>query len=144
MTSSPKHSNRSARAAFITALVLVAPAALAAHFTGTGQDSAIGVHDGRYVAGGKTYGTLDALEAAVRASHPATLLIVSCTPAATRSWLEAVPRFEDLPMHPGRVGRIVVRMQRADAGRRVDGLRARGPRARRRAVLDATHALARN
>ena len=99
MTSSPKHSSRSGRGAFFTALVLLAPAALAAHFTGTGQDGAIGVHDGRYVAGGKTYGTLDALEAAVRASHPATLLIVSCTPAATRSWLEAVPRFEDLPMH---------------------------------------------
>ena len=99
MTSSPKHSNRSGRAAFFTALVLIAPSAVAAHFTGTGPDSAIGVHDGRYIAGGKTYGTLDALEAAVRASRPASLLIVSCTPAATRSWLEAVPRFEDLPMH---------------------------------------------
>jgi hypothetical protein len=35
----------------------------------------------------------------VRASRPATLLIVSCTPAAARSWLAVVPRFDDLPIH---------------------------------------------
>ena len=96
MTRSPR---RSTRAAFLAAMVLAAPAALAAHFVSNSQDSAIGVHDGRYIAGGKSYGTLDALEAAVRATRPATLLIVSCTPAATRSWLAVVPRFEDLPMH---------------------------------------------
>ena len=96
MTRSPR---RSTRAAFLAAMVLAAPVALAAHFVSNSQDSAIGVHDGRYIAGGKSYGTLDALEAAVRATRPATLLIVSCTPAATRSWLAVVPRFEDLPLH---------------------------------------------
>ena len=96
MTRSPR---RSTRAAFLAAMVLAAPAALAAHFVSNSQDSAIGVHDGRYIAGGKSYGTLDALEAAVRATRPATLLIVSCTPTATRSWLAVVPRFDDLPMH---------------------------------------------
>jgi hypothetical protein len=99
MTSSPSRSIRSTRAAFFAAMVLAAPAAIAAHITGNWQVSAIGVHDGRYIAGGKAYSTLDALEAAVRASRPPTLLIVSCTPAATRSWLAVVPRFEDLPMH---------------------------------------------
>ena len=99
MTSSPSRSIRSNRAAFFAAMVLVAPAAIAAHITGNWQVSAIGVHDGRYTAGGQTYGTLDALETAVRASRPATLLIVSCTPAATRSWLAVVPRLDDLPMH---------------------------------------------
>jgi hypothetical protein len=79
--------------------MLAAPAALASHATGVRQDSAVSVHDGYYVAGGQTYTTLDALEAAVRASRPATLLIVQCSPEATRSWLAAVPRFEDLPMH---------------------------------------------
>jgi hypothetical protein len=96
MTRSP---SRPARAACFVAVVLAAPAALAAHFVSNSQDSAIGVHDGRYIAGGKSYGTLDALEAAVRAARPTTLLIVSCTPAATRSWLAVVPRFEDLPLH---------------------------------------------
>jgi len=96
MTRSP---SRSTRAAFFAAMVLGAPAALAAHFVGNSQDSTIGVHDGRYIAGGESYGTLDALEAAVRAARPTTLLIVSCTSAATRSWLAAVPRFEDLPLH---------------------------------------------
>jgi hypothetical protein len=99
MTSPPSRSIRSTRAAFLAAMVFVAPAAIAAHVVGNWQDSAIGVHDGRYFAGGKAYSTLDALEAAVRASRPATLLIVSCTPAATRSWLAVVPRFDDLPMH---------------------------------------------
>ena len=96
MTRSPR---RSTRAAFFAATVLVAPAAIAAHIAGNWQDGVIGVHDGRYIAGGKSYGTLDALEAAVRAARPTTLLIVSCTPAATRSWLAVVPRFEDLPLH---------------------------------------------
>lgn len=91
--------SRSTRAAFFAAVVLAAPAALAAHIAGSWQDSAIGVHDGRYIAGGKSYSTLDALEAAVRAARPTTLRIVSCTPAATRSWLAVVPRFEDLPLH---------------------------------------------
>lgn len=81
------------------ALMLAAPAALASHAANARQDSAIGVHDGYYVTGGQAYTTLDALEAAVRASRPATLLIVQCTPEATQSWLAAVPRFEDLPMH---------------------------------------------
>jgi hypothetical protein len=99
MTSCQGRSICSTRAAIFAAMVLVAPAAIAAHIVGSWQDSAIGVHDGRYVAGGKAYGTLDALEAVVRASRPATLLIVSCTPAATRSWLAVVPRFEDLPLH---------------------------------------------
>jgi hypothetical protein len=80
-------------------MVLAAPVAIAAHITGNWQVSAIGVHDGRYIAGGKAYSTLDTLEAAVRASRPATLLIVSCTPAAARSWLAVVPRFDDLPIH---------------------------------------------
>jgi hypothetical protein len=91
--------DRSRRAALVAAMVLAAPLTMAAHFTGSGQNSAIGVHGGRYVAGGQSYGTLDALEAAVRAARPTTLLIVSCTPAATRSWLAVVPRFEDLPLH---------------------------------------------
>jgi hypothetical protein len=99
MTSSHRRSVRSTRAAFFAAMVLAAPVAIAAHITGNWQVSAIGVHDGRYIAGGKTYSTLDTLEAAVRASRPATLLIVSCTPAAARSWLAVVPRFDDLPIH---------------------------------------------
>jgi len=73
MTRSP---SRSTRAAFFAAMVLVAPAAIAAHIAGNWQDSAIGVHDGRYIAGGKAYGSLDALEAAVPAASTATLLIV--------------------------------------------------------------------
>src|SRR5512137_1199176 len=99
MTSPPSRSIRSTRAAFFAAMVLAAPAAIAAHITGNWQVSAIGVHDGRYIAGGKVYSSLDALETAVRASRPATLLIVSCTPAAARSWLAVVPRFDDLPIH---------------------------------------------
>jgi hypothetical protein len=96
MTSSRFRTNRVACCA---ALMLAAPAALASHATGARQASAISVHDGYYIAGGQTYTTLDALESAVRASRPATLLIVQCTPEATRYWLAAVPRFEDLPMH---------------------------------------------
>lgn len=99
MTRSPSRSIRSTRAAFFAAMVLVAPAAIAAHIVGNWQVSSIGVHDGRYIAGGQTYSSLDALEAAVRASRQATLLIVSCTPAAARSWLAVVPRLDDLPMH---------------------------------------------
>ena len=99
MTSSRGCSIRSTRAALFAAISFVAPAAIAAHIVGNWQHSAIGVYDGRYIAGGKAYSSLDALEAAVRASRPATLLIVSCTPAATRSWLAVVPRFEDLPLH---------------------------------------------
>lgn len=99
MTSSRYVSSRSCRVVFYAAIVLAAPAAIAAHITGNWQISAIGVHDGRYVAGGKTYSSLDALETAVRASRPVELLIVSCTPAAARSWLAVVPRFDDLPIH---------------------------------------------
>jgi hypothetical protein len=90
---------RSSRVALYAGLMLAAPAAIASHAAGARQDSAIGVHDGYYVAGGQTYATLDALEAAVRASRPETLLIVRCAPEATRTWLATVPRFEDLPMH---------------------------------------------
>lgn len=99
MTSSQGRSIRPTRAAFFAAMSFIAPAAIAAHIVGNWQDSAIGVHDGRYIAGGRAFGTLEALEAAVRASRPATLLIVSCTPAATTSWMAVVPRFEDLPLH---------------------------------------------
>jgi hypothetical protein len=99
MTRPRVRSIRSKRAAFITALLLAAPGAMASHGASTPQDRAIGVHDGRYVTAGQTYTTLDALEVAVRAARPASLSIVACTPTATRSWLSAVPRFEDLPMH---------------------------------------------
>jgi hypothetical protein len=99
MTNSPSRWNRWTRAACFAGLALVTPLVLAAHFASARSDSEIGVHDGRYVFGGRTYSSLDAVEAGVRASRPATLLILSCTPAATRSWLAAVPRFDDLPMH---------------------------------------------
>ena len=77
MTSSRSRLNR---VTCYAALMLAAPVVLASHSTAARQDSAISVHDGYYVAGGRTYTTLDALEAAVRASGPATLLIVQCSP----------------------------------------------------------------
>jgi hypothetical protein len=99
MTRSTAPSIRSSFVAGFVTVVLLGQAAIAAHVVNNGHDGAIGVHDGRYVTGGQTYTTLDALEAAVRSARPSALLIVACTPAAIRSWLAAVPCFEDFPMH---------------------------------------------
>lgn len=99
MTRSPLLSTRFGHVILCAACATFVPTALAAHGPGNGQENAIGIHDGRYVAGGKTHASLDALDSAVRAARPASVLIVSCTTAAAASWLAAVPRFDDVPMH---------------------------------------------
>ena len=55
-------------------------------------------HARHYTAGGRAYIDLDQLEAAVRATRPASVRIVSCEPEATRAWLAAVHRFDNMPM----------------------------------------------
>lgn len=99
MTRSPLLSTQLGHVLFCAGFATFVPTALAAHGAGNRQESAIGIQDGRYVAAGQTHASLDALDAAVRAARPAAVLIVSCATAATASWLAAVPRFDDLPMH---------------------------------------------
>lgn len=86
------------RAAGACALASMMPVALAAHVQGS-TETAVGVYDAAYVSAGRTYASLDELAAAILSAHPASVLIVSCTPAASTAWLSAVPRFEAVPMH---------------------------------------------
>jgi hypothetical protein len=99
MTRSPLRSMNFGHVVLCTAFATLLPTAFAAHGGGSGQERAIGVHDGRYVAGGQTHASLDTLDSAVRAARPASVLIVACASASTSSWLATVPRFDDLPMH---------------------------------------------
>jgi hypothetical protein len=85
--------------AIVGAATLVPRAATAGHVASGPGDATVAVYDARYVAGGRSYESLDALESAVREARPSALLLVACTPAAARAWLAAVPRFEDIPMH---------------------------------------------
>lgn len=62
------------------------------------QDNTIGVHARHYTVGGHGYTDLDRLEAAVKATRPASLRIVACESGATRAWLAAVQRFDSLPL----------------------------------------------
>jgi hypothetical protein len=83
----------------IVGATVVPGTATAGHVASGPGDATVAVYDGRYVAGGRSYESLDALESAVRAARPSALLLVACTPTAARAWLAAVPRFEDIPMH---------------------------------------------
>jgi len=85
------------RAASWTAIAFAAAAILSASAATIAPDGAtVAVHAGHYVIGDRRYDDLDALEAAVRAAHPRAVRIVSCDAGATRAWLAAVPRFDDL------------------------------------------------
>jgi hypothetical protein len=87
------------RAGLGALLTTLAQASVASHVTGQPSDTVIGVFDSTYVVNGSRYDSLDALRTAVRASLPASVKIVACGPSAARSWLTAVPLFEDVPMH---------------------------------------------
>jgi len=96
------------RAATWTAIAFVAVAILPASVTTAADGATVAVHAGHYVIGGRRYDNLDALESAVRAARPRAVHIVSCEAGATRAWLAAIPRFDDLlirldvldPSHP--------------------------------------------
>jgi hypothetical protein len=93
-----RHASRIASIAVVAALALPA-IATANHAAMNGKDALVAVYDARYVAGGRVYESLDALEQAVRAARPTAVLVVACTPASAPAWLAAVPRFDDIPMH---------------------------------------------
>lgn len=95
----PRTSKKLRRTVFCAAIAALLPTAFAGHGSGARPETVVGVQPGRYVVAGQSYAGVDALHAAVRAAQPGAVLIVSCSPAATASWLAAVKQLDDLPMH---------------------------------------------
>lgn len=86
------------RAVLCLPALAIGAASIAFGATHQGERGEISVYRQHYVTGGRSYADLDQLEAAVRATRPAFVRIVSCEPEAARAWLAAVPRFDSLPL----------------------------------------------